>query len=145
MRVGVAGLAVLGVLGAAAELATARHWQVTVQLVPWVALGALVVAIALLPVARRHPSLVVVVRALAVLVLGASAFGVYEHIATNYAAGSSSRHYGQVWGQLSEPTRWWYAASMTVGSVPPLAAGVLGYAALLTLLATVGLRRRSGV
>lgn len=144
MRRGVVALAVVGVLGAAAELATARHWKEWIQLVPWVALGVLAVAVGLLVGFRRRPAAIVVVRVLAVLVLLTSVFGVYEHVASNYDAGPLDGRYADSWDGLPQTTRWWYAASMTVGPAPPLAAGVLGYAAALVLLATVGLGRRGG-
>lgn len=143
MRLGVVGLAVAGILGAAAELATARHWKQPVQLVPWVALGVLAVAVALLAVFRWRA--VVVVRVLAVLVLLTSAFGVYEHVAANYDAGPLDGRYSETWAQLPLTTQLWYAASMTVGPAPPLAAGVLGYAAALVLLGTVRSRRSADV
>lgn len=145
MRAAVVGLAGLGVLGTVAELATARHWRQPVQIVPWVALGVLVVALALLPAARGRPALLAAVRVLAVLVLVGAAFGIYEHIAANHDAGPLNGRYAATWAQLPVLTRWWFAASMTVGPAPPLAPGVLGYAALLTLIATVGLGRGRGV
>lgn len=138
LRAGVVLLAVVGILGAAAELATARHWALPIQFVPWVALAVLVVALLLLAVSRR-PGIVRIVRVLGVLVLLASMFGVYTHVAANLAAGALSR---PDWAQLAATEQWWLAASRTVGSTPPLAAGVLGYAAALVLLATIGLRRR---
>lgn len=144
MRSGVVALAVVGILGAAAELATARHWKEPIQLVPWVALGVLAVALVLLAFARGRRRAVTTVRLLAVLVLLTSGFGVYEHVASNYDAGPLDGRYLDTWEQLPLATRWWYAASKTVGPAPPLAAGVLGYAAALVLLGTVGLRREDG-
>lgn len=137
MRAGVVGLALVGILGAAAELATARHWAQPLQFVPWVALAVLLLALVLLAVGRRRS--VGAVRTLAGLVLLTSMFGVYVHVAANHAIGAATR---PDWAQLTATTQWWLAASKTVGETPPLAAGVLGYAAALVLLATVGLRRR---
>lgn len=142
MRAGVVLLAVVGVLGSAAELASARHWAEPIQLVPWAALGVLVVALLLLAAARGRGGALAVVRLLAVVVMAASAFGVYEHVAANHDTGALDGRYSATWDTLPEATKWWYAASQTVGPAPPLAAGVLGYAAALTLLATVGMRRR---
>ena len=142
MRAGVVLLAVAGILGAAAELASARHWSEPIQFVPWVALGVLTLALLLLATARGRRGRLAVVRVLALGVMAASAYGVFVHIASNRDAGALDARFAATWDQLPAATQWWYAASMTVGPAPPLAAGVLGYAAALVLLATIGLRRR---
>ncbi|MGQ0574615.1 MAG: hypothetical protein ACT4RN_10490 [Pseudonocardia sp.] len=136
MRTGVVVLAVVGIAGTAAELAAARHWGLPVQFVPWVSLALLALALVLLGLLRRRAA--ALVRVIGVLVLGASGFGVYMHLATNLAAGAATR---PDWAQLPPSTQWWLAASQSVGDTPPFAAGALGYAAALVLLATVGLRR----
>lgn len=136
MRSGVVLLAVFGIAGSAAELGSARHWAVPLQLVPWVSLGILVLALLLLGLYRSRAA--ALVRVLAVLVIAASGLGVYFHISANLAAGPAAR---PDWDQLAPATQWWLAASQSVGDTPPLAAGALGYAAALVLLSTVGLRK----
>jgi hypothetical protein len=135
MRRGLIGLTVLGILAAAFELATERHWNGLVQRIPWLALGVLAVAVGLTLVPRDRA--VTVARVLALLVLGASVYGVAQHIWVNYNAGALDQRYAATWESLPQIQRWWYAATKTVGPAPTLAPGVLGQTALLLLLATV--------
>ena len=81
------GLTVITVLATAFELASVRHWNGVEQLIPWVALGVLAAAtvLALLSGGRGRISAWV----LAILVLGASTYGVIDHIAVNYNSGSA--------------------------------------------------------
>jgi hypothetical protein len=135
-------LTAIGILATAFELATERHWNGIEQLIPWMALLVLAVATALLlvPGHRGVPA----ARVLAVLVLGASAYGVIDHILVNYSAAVLDQRYANTWESLSTSTRWWYAATKTVGPAPTLAPGVLGQSALLLLLASIG-RRNPGL
>jgi hypothetical protein len=142
MRSGLVGLTVVAIVGIAFELASQRHWNGVVQLIPWAALAMLAVAVALLAVSDR-PVLTTVVRLLAAGVVVVSLFGIVEHVLVNYDAGAVDPSFGDGWASLPATTRWWYAASATVGQSPPLAPGMLGQAALLLLLATVG-RPRAG-
>jgi hypothetical protein len=75
---------------------------------------------------------------LALLVLGASVYGVIDHILVNYESGALDQRFADTWDTLPALTRWWYAASKQVGPAPTLAPGMLGQTALLLLLATVG-------
>lgn len=131
---GLLALVVISLAATGAELATERHWATAVQLVPWVALGVLIVATALL--AARGPGAARVVRALAVLVLLASVYGIVQHVVVNYDAGALDASYGQGWDALPVAARLWYAVTKSVGPAPPLAPGVLGQAALMVLLAS---------
>jgi hypothetical protein len=70
MRRGLIALAVLGILAAAFELATERHWTGLEQRIPWLALAVLAVALALVLIRREWG--VIAARVLALLVLGAS-------------------------------------------------------------------------
>ncbi|RCG31882.1 hypothetical protein DQ384_08850 [Sphaerisporangium album] len=142
MQLGLVALTVIGILGAAFELATERHWKSTEQLIPWGALALLGIA-ALLMLFRHSPKLVTTVRLIAVAVLLASAFGIYEHIAANYDAGLLDQRYAATWETLPVLSRWWYALTKTVGPAPPLAPGMLGQSALLLLLATFARRTRA--
>ncbi len=126
-------LTVIGILATAFELGTERHWQSPEQLIPWVALGALSVAtvLALLPSRTAR----VTARILAIGVLGASIYGVLDHIAVNHNSGPLDQRYAETWDSLPATQQWWYAATKTVGPAPTLAPGVLGQTALLLLLA----------
>jgi hypothetical protein len=135
VRRGLIALTVIGILAAAFELATERHWNSPEQLIPWVALAVLAVATILvtMPAGRG----ITVARGLALLVLAASIYGVITHIVVNYEAGALDQRYADAWDTLPLLQRWWYAATKTVGPAPTLAPGVLGQTALLLLLATL--------
>ncbi|MFI7639033.1 hypothetical protein [Nonomuraea sp. NPDC049400] len=133
-------LTAIGVLGAAFELTTERHWKSAEQLIPWGALACLGAAV-LLMLVKDSLRLAAAVRLIALAVLVASAFGVYAHVAANYDAGPLDQRYATTWDALSAVTRWWYALTKAVGPAPPLAPGMLGQSALMLLLATL-LRRR---
>jgi hypothetical protein len=135
MRAGVLALAVVASCGTAVELATERHWNSTLQLVPWAALGVLALAQGLIAV-RPGQMAVRVARILAVLVVLTSIFGIVEHVQANLDTGALNATYADTWDRLSIWTQLWYAATKTVGPAPPLAPGVLAQAGLLTLLAT---------
>lgn len=135
MRRGLIGLTVLGILAAAFELATERHWNGLVERIPWLALAVLAVAVGLALVPENWA--VTAARVLALLVLGASLYGVIQHVLANYNAGALDQRYAATWDTLPHIRRWWYAATKTVGPSPTLAPGVLGQTALLLLLATV--------
>jgi hypothetical protein len=134
LRRGLVALTVLGILATAFELAAERHWNGIEQLIPWVALVVLAAATALvlLPDGRGTTA----VRVLAIVVLGASAYGVLEHALTNYGAGALDQRFADIWDSLPLVERAWYAITKTVGPAPTLAPGVLGQTALLLVLAT---------
>lgn len=136
MRRGLIALAVLGILAAAFELATERHWIGLEQRIPWLALAVLAAAAAALVVVGGDRR-VTMARVLALLVLGASLYGVITHVLVNYNAGGLDQRYAATWDTLPHGKRWWYAATKTVGPAPTLAPGVLGQSALLLLLATL--------
>jgi hypothetical protein len=140
VRQGLVALTMIGILAAAFELATGRHWNGIEQLIPWMALAVLAVAVGLLlvPAGRGVPA----ARVLAVLVLGASAYGVLDHILVNYESGALDQRYSQSWDTLPAVQQWWLAVTKTVGPAPTLAPGVLGQSALLLILASVGRQRR---
>jgi hypothetical protein len=136
VRRGLVALTAVGILAAAFELYGERHWNGPEQLVPWVALAALTVAtvLVLLPAAGATTA----ARVLALLVLGASVYGVIEHVLVNYGSGALDQRFADTWDTVPVLTRWWYAASKQVGPAPTLAPGMLGQSAALLLLATVG-------
>lgn len=135
LRGSLIALTALGIVGTAFELATLQHWNGAMQLLPWAALVVLAGAVALHAWGGDRTYLV---RALSLLVLAVSAFGVLEHALVNYDAGALDRHFADTWDTLSPWLRGWYAITRTVGPAPTLAPGMLGQAALTLLLATVG-------
>ncbi|WP_219465075.1 hypothetical protein [Nonomuraea rhizosphaerae] len=136
VRVGLFALVAIGILGAAAELAFERHWHSVVQLIPWVALALLTVALVLL-ILRDSPRMVAVVRIVALVVLLTAGYGVYMHVSVNHGMGAMD----PTWDTLSPLTQWWYALTKSVGQAPPLAPGMLAQSGLLLLLATLTSKR----
>lgn len=135
VRRGLLALAVIGIGAAAFELYSEQHWNGPIQLIPWGALGALLLAALLVLVPGGRGALPA--RILAALVLGASLYGVVQHVLTNLAAGPSDPALGGTWAGLPIYEQVWLAASKQVGSAPTLAPGVLGQTALVLLLATI--------
>jgi len=131
------GLAAGGVVGTAVELALSRHWNSAVQLIPWATLAVMVVGLVLL-VARPGRRSMRTVRMLAAAVLLAAAFGVFEHASANYDAGPLDFRYTSKWATMSAASRWWAAASQSVGPSPMLAPLVLAQSALCLVFATLG-------
>jgi hypothetical protein len=139
VRRGLVALTAVGILATTFELYGERHWNGAAQLVPWVALAVLAVATALVLLPTTGAT--TVARALALLVLGASVYGVIDHALVNYGSGALDQRFAATWDTLPVLTRWWYAVSKQVGPAPTLAPGVLGQTAVLLLLATVGTSR----
>src|SRR5512134_3137706 len=108
MRRGLLALTVLGILAAAFELATERHWTGLEQRIPWLALAVLTVASALAVTVSTRA--VTAARVLALLVLAASLYGMIDHILVNYNAGALDQRYATTWDTLPRAQRWWYAA-----------------------------------
>lgn len=135
LRRGILALAWLTLLATAAELGLERHWKDD-QLIAWVVTALATLAVVLVSVRPRRGSLWAA-RALAVAVLGASAFGVVEHVKANYEAGELDANYAARWPSMSESARWQAAALKSVGPAPILAAGALADVAVLVLLATM--------
>lgn len=135
VRRGLVALTVIGIAATAFELASERHWNGLEQYVPWVALALLLVATALvlLPGDRGTTA----ARVLAVVVLGASVYGVIEHVLVNLEAGELDQRFADSWQSLPLVEQVLYAATKTVGPAPTLAPGVLAQVALLLLLATI--------
>jgi hypothetical protein len=132
-------LTLIGILATAFELTTEHHWNGIEQLIPWFALAALVVAVVLAVLPSRSAQLMAMV--LALVVLGASAYGVLDHILVNYNSGPLDQRFADTWESLSAPQQWWYAFTKQVGPSPPLAPGILAQTALLLVLASL-MRRK---
>jgi hypothetical protein len=136
LRRGLLWLGAVTTGGIGVELALSRHWTQPVQLIAWGALGVIGVAIALL---IRTPSAAKVrlARMLAFTVMLSAALGIWEHVYANYDAGPLDFEYAETWESLPDASRWWLAATETVGPSPPLAPGALVQASLCVLLATL--------
>ncbi len=129
-------LAAIGTIGTALELALLRHWDDGLQVIPFVALGALGLAIVL--VARRPTARSIrVARILTGAVLVTSAIGVFVHVRANYETAPLDFRYTDSWPTTSEPVRWLLAATDTVGPSPSLAPLAMAFVALVLLLATM--------
>jgi hypothetical protein len=126
-------LTLIGMLATAFELATESHWNDFQQLIPWFTLAVLAITLVLTTMRRRGAQLLA--RILILVVLGASMYGVYDHVSANYNAGPLDYRYADTWDSLSSSQRLWYAATKQVGPSPPLAPGVLAQTALLLLIA----------
>lgn len=136
LRRGLLWLAGVTVAGISVELAVDRHWTQPSQLIAWGALAVVAVAIALV---ARKPSVARVRRArvLAVIVMLSAVVGIWEHVESNYDAGPLDFNYTDTWEGMPELSRWWLAATKSVGPSPPLAPGALAQAGLCVLLATL--------
>jgi hypothetical protein len=140
LRGSLTALTALGIVGTAFELATLKHWNGAMQLIPWAALVVLTGAMVL---HAGRPDRTGLVRALAIVVLVTSLFGVLEHALVNYESGPLDQRFADTWDALSPWLRWWYAITRTVGPAPTLAPGMLGQAAATLMLATIGTRTGS--
>jgi hypothetical protein len=136
LRRGLILLAVLGVVGTAAELAAERHWETAVQLIPWFTLGIIAVGVVLLLV-RPRPATIWAVRVITIVVFASAAFGVFEHVNANFNAGPLDFRYSARWATMSTAARWRTAMTGGVGPSPPLAPAILAQAALCLGLATL--------
>lgn len=129
-------LAAIGTIGTAVELALLRHWDDGLQVIPFLALGALGLAIVL--VARRPTARSIqVARVLTSAVLVTSAIGVFVHVRANYETAPLDFRYTDSWPTTSEPVRWLLAATDTVGPSPSLAPLAMAFVALVLLFATM--------
>lgn len=133
VRAALFALTVIGILATAFELASERHWNSPEQLIPWVALAVLTVATVLAALSARGTQLIS--RILVLGVLGASVYGVLDHVAANHHSGPLDQRYADTWESMPATQQWWYAATKTVGPAPTLAPGVLAQTSLLLLLA----------
>ncbi|KUI24835.1 hypothetical protein AU196_14990 [Mycobacterium sp. IS-1742] len=135
MRRALLGLTLAGILATAFELASERHWNGLEQFIPWFALTVLTVAL-VLACLRSGPAHLLA-RALAVLVVCASIYGVVDHVAVNHNSGPLDQRYAETWEAMPVTEQWWLAITKAVGPAPTLAPGILAQTALLLLLASL--------
>jgi len=128
-------LTVISIAATAFELATVDHWHDFEQLIPWFALAVLIVAVALslFPGGWGRAG----ARALALLVLGASVYGVIDHTLVNFDSGPLDYRFAETWETMPATQKWWYAFTKAVGPSPTLAPGVLGLSSTLLLLGSL--------
>lgn len=136
LRGGLLLLAALGAIGTTVELAMLRHWKSPSQLIPWVALAGVGIAIVAVAV-RPTRSTVLAARAVGLALAACGIYGVIKHTTSNYEAGPLDAVYGARWDSLSALSQWWHAATGTVGPSPTLAPLVLTQIALCLLLVTI--------
>jgi hypothetical protein len=139
VRCGLIALAALGLIGAATELA-GQGTGGFLHLGAWLGLGLLAASIVLfaVPSARSLPW----IRVLCLVVLGVAAYDVAAHVLAGDAARGIDESITDYWASLSPLTRSLYGAD-DLGPGTRLAPGMLGQAALLLLLATLGGRKGS--
>ena len=131
------GLATLSNIGIALELGFTRHWGTRTQLIPWamvvVTVGAIVVVVTGNGRWRTH-----VARAVSALVAVGAAFGVYEHVRSNYQTAPLQTRFADRWSTMSTVSKIWEAATGGVrNSSPPLAPSAMVVAAALIWIATM--------
>ena len=136
MRRGLLVLAAAGTIGVCLELLLLRHWTEPRELVAWLAVATLGVAV-VLGTWRPTRRTIRVARGLALVVLVMSAIGVLVHVWANYESAPLDARYTATWPTTSEPVRWVLAATDTVGPSPSLAPLALAFVALVLLLALV--------
>jgi hypothetical protein len=129
-------LSALAASGTALELVLLRHWDNGLELVPFISIAVIGLAIGVL---AREPGrrAVRAVRLIAITVAVSGAIGVFIHIRSNYEAAPLDFRFTDSWPTTAEPIRWLLAATDTVGPSPTLAPAALTFAALALLAATL--------
>ena len=138
LRASLLSLATLGLVGIAISLAYERHWDGFWQILPWVSLGVIALALAAL-VVRPSRWTVRIVRTVAVLTIVVSALGFWQHFDENYQTASLDYRYSERWETMSVLSRWWEVAVGSVGHVPIPASVALAPVGIALALATIGL------
>jgi hypothetical protein len=122
-------------VGTAVELFLAKHTEDLVQFVPFVLCGVGLIAVVAALLRPRRAMLMALRWVMGLLMLG-SLFGMYEHLANNFAFELEMRP-NAVWSDV------WFEALR--GAAPLLAPGILALAAIIAIAATYkhpALRRR---
>lgn len=129
-------LSAVGAVGGLVELATLRHWDNSVQLVPWIALVVLLAADVLVWV-KPTGAVLRLSRGLGVLSVVAATFGMVMHVKENYDTAPLDAVFGPQWETFSTISRVWHALNGDVGPSPLLAPGLLAQVGLCLALSTV--------
>jgi hypothetical protein len=136
LRRSLIGLAAIAAAGTGLELVLLRHWDNGLEVIPFIALVVLGLAVGVLA-ARPGRRAVRIVRILAASVAIVGAVGVFIHIRSNYEAAPLDFRYTDSWPTTAEPIRWLLAATDTVGPSPTLAPAAIAFAAIVLLAATL--------
>jgi hypothetical protein len=136
LRLGVLGLALVGILGTTIELVFLEHWNGLTQQIVWPALLVLLVALVLI-VWRPSPTKVWTARALALAIAFVAVVGIVLHVHENVEAGPLDRHYADTWDSLGAAQQYWLAITGQVGPAPTLAPGALAEISFALLLGTL--------
>jgi hypothetical protein len=113
-------------VGTIAELIAAKHYDSTMQLVPFALCGLGLMAVATLTMRPTRP-VVLATRALMLVTAGGSLLGVYEHVTGNLEFVHEVRRHADTMTVVKQTLQ---------GADPILAPGVLAIAAAITLAAT---------
>ena len=135
------GLAGASVVGIALELASLRHWNGFDQLIPWICIAVVGVAV-LVQWFRPSPLSVLAARVIGGTAAITGVYGVLQHVHSNYETAPLDFRYADTWATMSFTSKVWKAASGGVGPSPALAPLVLALAGLCLAFATVGLSGR---
>ena len=137
LRASLLWLVLIGIVGLAVALAYERHWDGYWQLVPWIVLGVILIALLALVV---FPS--TFTRKLAHLVAAAtiiaSCLGLWQHFEENYQTASLDASYTDIWEDMSLLDRVWEVTRGSVGHVPVYAAASLIPIAIALSMSTIG-------
>lgn len=117
-------------LGTIAELLAAKHYDDTIQLVPFALCGIGLVALAALKL-RPSASVVLAIRAMMLVIAAGSLLGVYEHVTGNLEFVHEVRRNADRMTVITDTLQ---------GGAPVLAPGILAIGAIITLAATYAQR-----
>lgn len=138
LRLGALALLAMALGGTCLTLAYDRHWGEFWQMIPWAAIGAIILS-SLALLVRVKAATVWLARFVAVAAIIVAALGIWQHFDENYATAPLDARYSGRWESLSTTSRLWEVASGSVGHVPVLAAAALVPVGATLALITVGL------
>lgn len=143
LRASLLWLVFIGIVGLSIVLAYERHWDGYWQLVPWVVLGLIFLALLALvvfpAVATRKLACLV-----AVATIIASCLGLWQHFDENYETASLDANYTDRWEDMSLFDRVWEVSRGSVGHVPIYAAASLIPIAVALAMSTIGIGQQEG-
>ncbi len=126
LRTFLLGLSAWMCIGTIVELFLAKHYDDPVQFVPFILCGVGLIAVVVVLWRPLRGTLLMLRGVMGLLMLG-SLFGVYEHLANNFAFELEMRP-SAVWSDV------WFQALR--GAAPLLAPGILALAAMIAIAAT---------
>ncbi len=143
LRASLLWLVLIGVVGLAVALAYDRHWDGYWQLVPWVVLAFIFIALLALVVfpSSATKKLAHLVAAATII---ASCLGLWQHFDENYQTASLDARYTEIWEDMSLLDRVWEVTKGSVGHVPVYAAASLIPIAIALSMSTIGIGYQEG-